>query len=250
MGRVAHHQPPAMVEPGQQARHRPPATVTAPGAPVLHGRWLAVGPVRRAQGDPDGGPWRLQWLAVVRLIPPPPFRGLGGQDLHKGGWAKGDVRRRRSRRVAGERQTRAGGPRHARRARAPRGRSHPWPPGVATTNVPARPHGWKRRGPVCYGGKRSGRSGQRAPRRSSPRRPLRPSRASRQGRPRPSARRGGLGINRAMMVHGSSVSSARRARRWIIAQRAGIDETASSRSGSSMGAKWPPAGITVHRLRL
>ena len=119
MGRVAHHQPPAMVAPGQQARPRPPATVTAPGAPVLHGRWLAVGPVRRAQGDPDGGPWRLPWLAVVRLIPPPPFRGLGGQDVHKGGWAQGDVRRRRSRRVAGERQTRAGGHRHARRARAP-----------------------------------------------------------------------------------------------------------------------------------
>jgi hypothetical protein len=59
--------------------------------------------------------------------------------------------------------------------------------------------------------------------------PFRPSRASRQGLPRPSARRGGSGINGCMTTHGSSVSSSRRAMHGIVAQRAGTYETVSKK---------------------
>jgi hypothetical protein len=59
--------------------------------------------------------------------------------------------------------------------------------------------------------------------------PLRTARESRQGRPRPSARRGGSGIRGLMMAHCSFVSSSRRAMVQIVAQQQGIYETASNK---------------------
>ena len=93
---------------------------------------------------------------------------------------KGDVRRRRSRHVDGERKTSAFCHGHDLRTLAPLGRAHPAPPFWATTQVlsmkhaershaprsrrsvakacrsrsktPERTQDWKRRGQVCYGG--------------------------------------------------------------------------------------------------
>jgi hypothetical protein len=142
---VAHHQSPEILQPGTQALHLPPATVTAEGAPVLSGRLPAVGSVRRNHFNPHGGQWCVQRVAVVRLIADQPFGELGGKDLNKRVWDKGDFMWRSSRRVDGERKTSAVCHRHELRTLAPLGRSHPWPPFFATTNVPSRTHCWKRR---------------------------------------------------------------------------------------------------------
>jgi hypothetical protein len=218
---MAHHHPPAILPRGTQALHLPPATVTAQGAPVLSGRWLAVGPVRRDHVDPNGGQLCVQRIAVVHLIPDQPFRKRRGKDLNESVWDKGDFMPRSSRRVDGERKTSMVCHRHELRTLAPLGRSHPWSPVFATTHVPSiqhvlrsssprsrrsaakasrtcrsvpsRTHCWKRRWQVWYGGNRSGRSGHGAPLHRLHSMPLSTSRASRQGRPRPSPRHGGLG---------------------------------------------------------
>ena len=75
------------------------------------------------------------------------------------------------------------------------------------STVPSCTHCWKRRWQVWYDGYLSGRSFQGAPVRRTQRIPLRTSRALRQGRPRPSLRRGGLGINGSNNCHCSSVRS-------------------------------------------
>jgi hypothetical protein len=75
------------------------------------------------------------------------------------------------------------------------------------STVPSCAHCWKRRWQVWYDGYLSGRSFQGAPVRNTQRIPLRTSRASRHGRPRPSLRRGGLGINGSNKCHCSSVRS-------------------------------------------
>jgi hypothetical protein len=75
------------------------------------------------------------------------------------------------------------------------------------STVPSCAHCWKRRWQVWYGGYLSGRSFQGAPVRNTQRIPLRTSRAGRHGRPRPSLRRGGFGINGSNNCHCSSVRS-------------------------------------------
>lgn len=75
------------------------------------------------------------------------------------------------------------------------------------STVPSRTQCWKRRWQVWYGGYRSGRSFQGAPVRNTQRIPLRTSRVLRHGRPRPSLRRGGVGISGSNNCHCSSVRS-------------------------------------------
>jgi hypothetical protein len=230
-----------------------------PAIPSLLARsWVQLRHTRGGVRDRKIPPWRTR----NKRQP-----GGGGKDLNKSVWDEGDFMWRSSRRVDGERKASAVCHRHELRTLAPLGRSHPWSPCFATTNVPSlkhalissaprsrrsaakvsrtrrsvpsRTHGWKRRWQVWYGGKRSGRSCQRAPLRSIHRMPLSTSRASRQGRSRPSARRGGLGSMHCMMVHGSSVRSSRRAMREVRAQPVGIDEIASGRSCISRMRPWP-----------
>jgi hypothetical protein len=143
--------------------------------------------------------------------------------------------RRSTGHVDGDRKTSAVCHCHELRTLAPLGRTHAEPPFFATTkvpsmkhslrsslprsrrssantcriraNTPVRDHCWCRRWQVAGDGYRSGTSRHCAPVRRIHRIPLSTCRSSHHGRPRPSARRRGFGINGSNTLHCSSVRS-------------------------------------------
>jgi hypothetical protein len=200
---------------------------------------LPVGPVGRDPLNPRLGQGDVQRITVIGLIPDQALGEFSGKGHSQRCWDKGDLRRRSRGCVDGEQKTRAVCHRHELRTLAPLALSHVEAPFFATIQLPSmkhsprlrsprsrrpvasasstwrkvrsRTHCWQRRWQVWSGGKRPGQFGQRAPLRRSQRLPLRISRVSRQGRPRPSARRGGTGISGSMRTHCSFVGSSRRA---------------------------------------
>jgi hypothetical protein len=130
----------AILPPRQYALDLPPTTVPSQGPPILRGRLLPVGSVGGNHLDPPGRQHRVQGITAVGLIPDQPRGAVGGNGWSEGVWGKGDFMSRSSRRVDGERKTRAVCHRHARRTLAPLGRSHPRAPLLATTQVAAMTH--------------------------------------------------------------------------------------------------------------
>jgi hypothetical protein len=234
----AHRNPTEVLEPCKQPLYLPPALVTPERSAVLRRGFLSVGFVRRNHLNTLLGQFFIQRVGVISLVANQSLRPFQDKNLSESCLDKGDFMRRSGRRVDGERKTIAVCQRHELRTFAPLGLSHSESPFLAITNVPSikhsersisprvrkssakasstlrsvpsRDHCWKRRWQVWYGGNLSGKPCQRAPLLSIQRTPFITSRVSFQGRPRPSSRRGGSGINGPIIAHCSSVNSSPR----------------------------------------
>src|SRR5579859_430698 len=238
MAFVAHDQPTEILQPGKQALDLPAVPVAAQRTPILGWRFRAVEAMRRDQLNPPARQTGIQRITVIGPVGNQTSGNRLDETSLESWFHKGDFVRRSACNVNGEGNTSAVCHCHEFRALTALGFSHSVPPFFATTNVPSikpsvksssprccksaasasstwrntplRAQAWKRRWQVWYGGKRSGKSAQGAPVRSTHKTPLSTSRLSRQGRPRPSARRGGLGISGSISAHCSSVSSSAR----------------------------------------
>ena len=229
---------PEVLQPGKESFDLPAPLVTAQRPPVLGARLFAVALMWCNHLNALLCKLLVQPVTVIGFVANQVFWSLFKETLLQSVQDKGDFMRRSTRCVEGERKTSSVCHCHELRALAPLGLSHPAPPFLATMKVPSmkhslksssprslrswakasstqrntpeRAHCWNLRWQVWYGGKRGGKSCQRAPLLKIHSTPLSTSRLSRQGRPRPSARRGGSGISGPMMVHCSSVSSSPR----------------------------------------
>ena len=235
----ARQDPAVVLQPGKQALDFPPAAIPAQGSSILGRRPFAVALMRGDHLNAKGRKAPVQRITVIRPISNQPVGPSGGETPGESGVDQGDFMRCSRCRVDGDRKTMAvchrrelgtfvplgcshvpsvffapmkvASMKHSLRSTSPRVRKSSAKVSNTLRRTPVRTHCWKRRWQVWYGGNRSGKSCQRAPERRIHNMPLRTSRLARQGRPRPSGRRGGVGINGARRVHCSSVSSSRRA---------------------------------------
>ena len=234
---VANDHAPEVVQPGDQPLDFPATAVTTQRSAILRGGSDSVVPVRSDQFNALRRKGLVERVAVVGFVPDEPSGLFGNESSVKGVLGEFGLMRASAGHVSGERKTSAVCHCHELRTFAPLGLSHAEPPFFATTNVPSmkhsdkskpprafrssasvcnirsstpvRTHCWNRLWQVWYGGYRSGMSCQGAPVRNIHRTPLSTSRVSLQGRPRPSARRFGAGINGCKIDHCSSVMSTR-----------------------------------------
>ncbi len=223
-----------VVEPSEQPLDFPTAAV-APQRPKILGL-SSIPPIRSDHLDAKLGQQVLvQSVAVVGLVSDQPLRRALGKSTLKSVFDKSYLAPRSTFDTYGDRKTRAVCDCHDLGPLALLGFPDTEPPFLAGANVPSMKasdrsmspraskssararkifstvpsctHCWKRRWQVWYDGYFSGRSFQGAPVRSTQRIPLRTSRVLRHGRPRPSLRRGGLGISGSNNCHCSSVRS-------------------------------------------
>jgi hypothetical protein len=226
-----------VLQPRKQPLNLPPTLVSPERSSILCRGFHAIRLVRRDHLDALLAKFLIKRITVICPVAYESLRLLVGKNFSDSFCDKSDLMRRSRRRVYGERKTIAVCHRHELRTFAPLGLSHSDAPFLATTNVPSmkhsdrsrsprcfrsaarasstlrsvpsRTHCWNLRWQVWYGGNLSGRSCHLAPLRRIQRMPLRTSRVSFQGLPRPSSRRGGVGIRGSMMDHCSSVNSSR-----------------------------------------
>jgi hypothetical protein len=231
---VADCNPTKVVEPSKQPLNFPAAAV-APQRPKILGL-SSIPPIRGDHLDAKLGQQVLvQSVAVVGLVSDQPLRRALGKSTLKSVLDKSYFAPRSTFDTYGDRKTRAVCDCHDLGPLALLGFADTEPPFLAGANVPSMKasdrsmspraskssararrifstvpsctHCWKRRWQVWYDGYFSGRSFQGAPVRSTQRIPSRTSRVLRHGRPRPSLRRGGLGISGSNNCHCSSVRS-------------------------------------------
>lgn len=231
---VAHCNSAEVVEPGEQPLD-PVATFVAPQGPTIL-RLPPIAPIRGYHLDSVLLPKLLiQSVAVVSLIANQPLRLSVEKSRLKSILDKSYFVPRSTLDTYGDRKTRAVCDCHDLGPLAPLGFADTEPPFLAGAKVPSMKasvrsipprrskssakarkmfsmtpwllQSWNRRWQVWYGGYLSGRYFQGAPVRRIQRIPSRTSRESRQGRPRPSLRRGGTGINGSNSFHCSSVRS-------------------------------------------
>jgi hypothetical protein len=226
-----------VLQPGEESLDFPATAVTPQRPPVLSYGLLPVAAMWRNHLDACSGQLGVERVGVIGFIADQSLGQFGGKNFGESACNKGDLMRRSRRRVDGERKTRAVCHRQELRTFAPLGLSHPEAPFLATTNVPSMKHSdrsrsprslrsaarasrarrrvpspthcWNRRWQVWYAGNLSGRSCHLAPERRIQRMPFRTSRVSFHGLPRPSSRRGGVGISGSIIAHCSSVISSR-----------------------------------------
>lgn len=231
---VPHCNPPKVVEPSEQPLDPPAPTVALQGPAIL--RFAPIAPIRGNHLDPSLLPELLiQGVAVVSLVANQPLRLSVEKSRLKSVLDKSYFVPRSTLDTYGDRKTRAVCDCHDLGPLTPLGFADTEPPFLAGEKVPSMKasvrsipprrskssakarkifsmtpwllQSWNRRWQVWYGGYLSGRSFQGAPVRRIQRIPSRTSRESRQGRPRPSLRRGGTGINGSNSFHCSSVRS-------------------------------------------
>jgi len=234
----ASRNPAELLQPRKQPLDLPSSLVTTQDSSVLRRGFLSVRLVRSNHLDTFFSKLCVQRVGVISFVTNQPFGPLRGKTLKESFSNKGDFMRRSRFRVDREWKTRRVCHCHELRAFTALGLTNSPPPFFATMNVPSikhsersisprvrrssasasntlrnvpsRDHCWKRRWQVWYGGNLSGKSCQRAPLRRIQSTPFITSRVSFQGRPRPSSRRGGSGINGLIIAHCSSVSSSPR----------------------------------------
>lgn len=239
---VAHNNSPKVLQPRKQAFNLPTAFVTPELSAILRFGSLAIDFVRRNQLNIEFFQLFIQRIAVIGFITDYSFRSFVGEPFRNSSFGKFDFVWRSRFCVDGERKTKAVCHCHELRTLAPLGFSNFEPPFLADTNVPSinasdrsslprsnkswakvsntffslpsRPHSWKRRWHVWYGGKRSGKSAQRAPERKIHNTPFNISRADRCGLPRVWISLA-FSNNGAIKAHCSSVNSSRRAIREV-----------------------------------
>lgn len=232
---VPHNYSPEILQPADQPLNLPSASVSAQNSAVLGLGLGAVAPVRSYHLDALLLERLVKRITVVRSVSDEPMGTFRHKPCLESMLHKGDFMRRSTLNVDGEWKRSAVCNDHDLRTFAPLGLSNTAPPFFATTKVPSMKHSdrsmsprscrswanacntrsstlvsthrWKRRWQVWYGGYRSGKSFQGAPVRRIHKMPLSTSRVSRQGRPLPSARRGGCGISGSKTAHCSSVKS-------------------------------------------
>jgi len=232
---VANVEPPEVIEPAEEPLNLPALAVAPERTSVLSGRFRPIGFMGGDEFDAVLSQPRIQGIAVIGFVPDQASGKLTNEAGSQGVVDERDFMRRSSGHKDGDRKTSAVCHGHDLATLAPLGGSHPEAPFLAITKVPSmkhsdksspprvrtssamvlssrsntpeRTHCWKRRWQVWYGGYRSGRSCQRAPVFSIHRIPSSIARLSRQGRPRPSTRLLGSGINDPNTAHCSFVSS-------------------------------------------
>lgn len=239
---VTHNNSPKVLQPRKQSLDFPASFVAAKFPSILRFRLLSIGFVRRNQLDVEFFLLFIQRVRIICFVANQFFRSLVGKSFADGSLDQFDFVRRSTRRVNGERKTKAVCHCHELRTLAPLGLSDREAPFLADTNVPSMKvsdksshprsskswasfsntlrnlpsltHSWKRRWHVWYGGKRSGKSCHRAPERKIHNTPFKTSRAERAGLPRvwiSSA----FSNNEAIKAHCSSVNSSRLAIREV-----------------------------------
>ena len=209
---VTHHKPSKVLQPCKQPLDLPAAFVAAQFSAVLRVCLFAIGFVRRDQLNSEFFQLLVQRVRIIRFIANQFLRSLEGLPFADGSLNEFDFVRRSTRRVDGERKTKAICHCHKLRAFAPLGFSNRKAPFFAEANVPSikvsdksslprscksaaktsstrlsRPsltQLWKRRWQVWYGGNLSGKSAHRAPERRIHNTPFKTSRAGRAGLPR------------------------------------------------------------------
>ena len=224
-----------ILQPSIQALDFPAPAIAAQGSTILSRRLDPIQAMRRNQFNAALSQLRIQRITIVGRIPDQAVRDGQDKSRCESCFHKGDLMRRSTRNVNGERKTSAVCHCHDLCTFAALGLSHSASPFLATTKVPsikhsdksslprwrkssarvskmcwmtpACRHSWKRRWQVWYGGYRSGKSRQAAPVRKIHKIPFSTSRFSRRGRPLPSARLTGCGINGFKIIHCSSVKS-------------------------------------------
>ena len=224
-------------QPGEQSFDLPASTIAAQRASVLLGYFpVGIADVGGDQFDASlGFQLGVEGIGVVGLVADDAFWRVVDDAGVESLLNEGYFVRRSARRANGERKTRAVCNGHDLCAFAPTGLSHVAPPFLAGANVPSmkdssmsmpprsrrslamvrrmpssvpsRAHWAKRRWQVWYDGYLSGISFHCAPVRIIHKMPFIIRRSSILGRPRPSARFGGLGINGSITNHCSSVRS-------------------------------------------
>lgn len=258
---VTHNYSPKVLQPRKQSLDFPPSFIAAQNSAVLCFGAFAVRFVRRNQLDVQLFQLFVKRIRVIRFIADYSVRSLISKSFGNSSLDKFDFVRRSTRRVNGERKTKAVCHCHEFRTFAPLGLSHLQAPFLADTNVPSikvsdksnlprsskswakvsntlrslpsLTHAWNRRWHVWYGGNLSGKSCQRAPERRIHNTPFKTSRARRGGLPRvwiSSA----FSNNGAIKFHCSSVNSSRLAIREVYQT---IFEMASNKTKKNQNHK-------------
>jgi len=232
---IPYHDPPEIVEPGEEAFNLPASSISPERSPILRIRLFPPALVRRNHLDAQAGQPLIQWVAVIGLVADEPFGQPEEKTAPEGGLDQFHFMRRSTFHVSGDRKTRSVCNGHDFCAFAPLRFAHSGAPFFAGAKVPsikasrmsipprsrrssakarrissraqARTHAWNQRWHVWYDGYLSGRSFQGAPVLKIHRMPLSTSRGSRGGRPRPPGRCLGDGINDSSRFHCSSVRS-------------------------------------------
>ena len=233
---VAHDQPAEVVKPRKQSFYLPASLVPAERPAILGRLTLSVVPMRCDELHSTlFSEAFVKRVAVVGLVANQAPERLVDPGTVECGLDEGDLMRRSAGHVCGDRKTSAVCNGHDLAALAALGLAHAGPPFFAPlkepsmkaslrsipprrrrssakavrilSKTPARTQFWKYRWQVWYGGYRSGISFQGAPVRNTHRMPLRTCRGSCGGRPRPSGRRLGFGINGSTNSHCACVSS-------------------------------------------
>jgi hypothetical protein len=227
--------PSKVLQPGKQAFNLPAISVAPQRSSILSAGFLAVGLVWSDQFNSLFAQSLVQRVTVVGPISNQSSRTLFGKTACERSFDQSDFMRRSTFNGYGDRKTSAICHCNELCTLAPLGLSHPSTPFFAMTkvpsmkhsvksslprsltsrtsarstcsNTPARTHSWNLRWQVWYGGYRSGRSRQEAPVRMIHKMPFRISQSLTLGRPRPSARRVGLGSKRFTTSHCSSLRS-------------------------------------------
>ena len=235
---VTHNYSPKVTQPRKQAFDFPASFVAAQNSAVLCLWTFAVRLVRRNLLDVQFLQLFVERIRIICFVADDSSRSLISKSFRNSSFDQFDFVWRSTRRVNGERKTKAVCHCHEFRAFAPLGLSDCEPPFLAETKVPSikvsdksnlprsskswakvsntlrslpsLTHAWKRRWQVWYGGKRSGKSAQRAPDRRIHNTPFKTSRAGRGGLPRVWISSFFLN-NGAIKFHCSSVNSSRRA---------------------------------------
>jgi hypothetical protein len=129
-----------VLPPGEPSLHVPAACVAPQRAAVLRLGSHTVGPRRCDQLDASLGQWLVEWIAIVGCIPDQMRRSSLDTTPGERGFNKGDLMRRSTRHVDGDRKTSTVCHGHDLRALAPLGRSSTSAPFWATTKVPSMKH--------------------------------------------------------------------------------------------------------------
>ena len=232
---ITHLNTTEVLQPGVKPFDFPTSLVSPQLTPILCLGPDTVSSVRGDQLDALCSKLFVQRVAIVRPISNQSPWLVCDKSRCDSRFHKGDLMRRSTFQVNGDRKTKAACHCHDLRAFAPLGLSDCPPPFLALTKVPSmkhsdrsslprsfkssasevrifsstpsRCHSWKRRWQVAGEGYRSGRSCQAAPVRSTHRIPFITSRLLMRGRSLPSSRGSYTGISGSRMAHCSSVSS-------------------------------------------
>jgi hypothetical protein len=225
-----------LVEPSKGALYFPSSFITAKCSTILSGCFFTISFMRCDQINTLLCQPLIERITIVGTIPNKSSGSSQGEGFIEGSLDKGDFMWASRSRVHGEWKTMSVSHNHELRTLAPLGLSHFGSPFFATTKVPSIKHSdksilpdsskclasassilrmtpaltqrLKRRKQVQPEGKRSGKSAHAAPVRSTHQIPLSTARSlCTCGLPRPSSRRGIVGISGANIAHCSSVSS-------------------------------------------